>query len=325
MHIVGFSYLFAAISFVITYNSRSIQDLTVPTTINAIAIGINIFLNYGLIYGHFGMAPMGVEGAALATLIARVVEAVAMVTSIYARKTHPLKATFRQLTGFSRQMFQSVMKTAVPVVINEGLWAVSVSMTLAAYGKIGPSALAIVQVATTVTEFFQTVYFGVGNASAVIIGEALGQGRKKRAWRYSRRIMKITWGLNVIMTLLIIFLRQPIAIIYDFDTATTEMMMKTLLIYAIAMAPKMLAYMTICAILRAGGDTLYCMWLDSVFNMVVQVPLAFFSVMVLNLELHWAVALVAVADFVKVIFCYQRYFSRKWMNVITDVDILEED
>ena len=320
LRIACFSYFFAGLSFVVSYNSRAIQDLKLPTIINAVAIGINVVLNYVLIYGHFGFPELGVRGAAIATLTARIIESVAMLLSVYLRKEHPLKARFEEMKSFSKEMFRSVMGTAVPVIITEGLWALSVSLTFAAYGRISASALAIVQIAVTVTDFFQTVYFGVGNASSVIIGEALGQGKRNRAWRYSRHIMKITWVLNIVMTAAILLMRKPIAMIYDFDAGTTELLMKALLVYAIAMTPKMLAYMTICAILRAGGDTLFCMYVDVGFNMGMQVPLAFFGVLVLDLPLHWAIALVAVADFIKVFFCYQRYYSRKWMNVITDVE-----
>lgn len=318
LRIACFSYLFGGLTFVISYNSRSIQDLKVPTAINACAILLNVVLNYGLIYGNFGLPEMGVEGAALATLTARIIESIVMIGSVYVRKEHPLKARFCELKSFSIKMYRQVMVTAVPVIITEGLWALSTSMMFAAYGRISASALAVVQIAVTVTDLFQTVYFGVGNAAAVIVGEALGQGRRKRAWRYSEKIMKITWVLNVAMTAVIILMRHPVAMIYEFDAATTEMLMKSLLVYAIAMTPKMLAYMTICGILRAGGDTLYCMYLDVGFNMGMQVPLAWFAVLVLHLPLHWALALVAIADFIKVFMCYHRYYSRKWMNVITD-------
>lgn len=138
--------------------------------------------------------------------------------------------------------------------------AISLALMFAAYGKISAAALAIVQIAVTVTDLFQTVYFGVGNASAVIIGEALGQGKKSLAYRYSKNILKITWFLNILMTILIILSRKPIALIYDFDGETTALLMKTLLVYALAMTPKMLVYMMFCAILRPA-ETLCFVWL----------------------------------------------------------------
>ncbi|MCI6854165.1 MAG: MATE family efflux transporter [Firmicutes bacterium] len=324
MKIACFSYIFAALSFVISYNSRSIQDLKYPTIINACAIAMNIFLNYVFIYGNFGVPALGVRGAAIATTVSRILECVAMMLSVYLRKEHPLKAYPSQLFCYSRELLVNVMKTAVPVIITEGMWAFSVSAIFAAYGKISASALAISQIAVTVTDFFQTIYFGLGNASSVIIGEVLGQGRRSTAFEYSGKVLKVTWILNIIMTAVIIIARAPIAAIYDFSPETTEMLMKALLVYAVALTPKMLAYMTICAILRAGGDTVFCMYMDVAFNVGLQIPLAYIGVLVLKWPLHWVMAFVAIADFIKVFFCYYRYYSKKWMNIFTGREEISE-
>ena len=323
IRIACFSYVFSSLSFVISFNSRSIQDLKLPTTINAVAIGINIFLNYVLIYGKLGMPQLGVEGAAYATLTARILECFAMFAVIYLRKSHPLKAGFREMASFSRELFVSVMRTAVPVILTEALWALSVSLMYMAFGKISASALAVTQIAVTVTDFSQTIYFGVGNASAVIIGEVLGQGKKQVAWRHSKRILNITWILNLVMTSVIILMRGPVAAIYEFDPAITDMLMKSLLVYGIFMTPKMLEYMMICGILRAGGDTVFCLYMDSGLNMLMQVPLAFISVLVFGLPLHWAMVVANISELIKSVWCYQRYYSKKWMNVVTDVEIEE--
>ncbi len=320
MKIASFSYLFSGMTFAISYNSRALMMLNIPTTINGVAIIINIFLNYCLIYGNLGFPYMGVKGAALATLTARVIECVAMFSYIYLAKDHPLGAKFSEFMSFNKNLFKSVMKTGVPVILNEGLWAVSVALIFAAYGRIGPAALAIVQVANTITEVFQTAYAGVSNAASVIIGQALGQGKTKQAYTYSKKILNIVWILNIIMTLVLIFIRGPIAQIYNFNSATTELLLSSMLVFAVAITPKMLAYVIICGILRSGGDTLYCMILDVSFNLVLQVPLAFIAVSVLNLSLPYAIALVAVSDALKVIFCYKRYFSKKWINIFTDVE-----
>lgn len=324
MKIACFSYIFAALSFVISYNSRSIQDLKYPTIINACAILMNIFLNYVFIFGNFGVPALGVRGAAIATTVSRILECVAMMLSVYLRKEHPLKAYPSQLFCYSRELLVNVMKTAVPVIITEGMWAFSVSAIFAAYGKISASALAISQIAVTVTDFFQTIYFGLGNASSVIIGEVLGQGRRSTAFEYSRKVLKVTWILNIIMTVVIILARTPIAAIYDFSPETTEILMKALLVYAVALTPKMLAYMTICAILRAGGDTVFCMYMDVAFNVGLQIPLAYIGVLVLKWPLHWVMAFVAIADFIKVFFCYYRYYSKKWMNIFTGREEISE-
>lgn len=317
MKIACFSYIFSGLTFVISYNSRATAILKVPTAINACAILINIFLNYCLIYGNLGMPEMGVRGAATATLIARIVEFAAMFTYVYVSKGNPLCAKPKELMSFDKRLFKNVMKTAVPVIFNESLWAVSVSVIFAIYGRISPAALAIVQVANTVTEVFQTAYTGLGNASTVIVGQTLGQGKKELAYGYSGLALKSAWVLNVVMTVIFIAIRGSIASIYGFNEETTHLLMESLLVYAVAITPKMLAYLIICGILRAGGDTLYCMVIDAVFNLVIQVPLAFVAVVMLELSLPMAIAVVAISDFLKVIACYQRYFSKKWMNIFT--------
>ncbi len=317
MKIACFSYIFSGLTFVISYNSRATAILKVPTAINACAILINIFLNYCLIYGNLGMPEMGVRGAATATLIARIAEFAAMFTYVYVSKDNPLCAKPKELLSFDKRLFKNVMKTAVPVIFNESLWAVSVSVIFAIYGKISPAALAIVQVANTVTEVFQTAYTGLGNASTVIVGQTLGQGKKELAYGYSGLSLKAAWVLNVVMTVIFIAIRGSIASIYGFNEETTHLLMESLLVYAVAITPKMLAYLIICGILRAGGDTLYCMVIDAAFNMVIQVPLAFVAVVVMGLSLPMAIAVVAISDFLKVIACYQRYFSKKWMNIFT--------
>ncbi len=323
MRIACFSYIFSGLTFSISYNSRALIMLKVPTTINGIAILINVFVNYCLIYGNLGFPELGVKGAAIATLIARVIECIAMFSYVYLSKDHPLGAKFKEFMSFGKDMYKNVMKTAVPVIFNEGLWALSVSMVFAAYGRIGPSALAIVQVANTITEVLQTAYAGVSNASSVIVGQALGQGKVQHAYIYSKRILNVTWILNILMTLLLILIRKPIAEIYDFNADTTQLLLSSMFVFAIAITPKMLNYVIVCGILRAGGDTLYCMFLDVAFNMLLQVPLAYLSVLVFGLPLPVVIAVVAVSDVLKAFFCYKRYFSRKWINIFTDVEAEE--
>lgn len=321
MRIACFSYLFSGMTFVITYNSRAIIMLKVPTIINGGAILINVFLNYCLIYGNCGLPELGVKGAAIATLIARVIECLSMYSYVYLSKDHPLGARFSEFMGFGKELYKSVMRTAVPVMFNEGCWALSVSMVFAAYGKIGPAALAIVQVANTITEFLQTAYAGVSNASTVIVGQALGQGKVEHAVIYSRRIMTMAWILNVVMTLLLIFIREPIAMIYDFDAETTKLLLSSMFVFAVAITPKMLTYVIICGILRAGGDTFYCMVVEAGLNLLLQVPLAYISVLVLGLPLPVAIAVVASSDVIKAVLCYRRYYSRKWINIFTGSEV----
>ncbi len=318
LRIASFSYFFSGLSMAISYNSRAIQKLVLPTTINAIALLCNAILNYLLIFGVAGFPQMGVRGAATATLIARIFEFFALFVIIYMQKEHPFKTGIKQLLDFDFAYFLKVSHTAVPVVFSEGSWATAIAMIFAAYGQLGTAALAVSQVANVVTDMLQSFFFGVGNAASVLIGEVLGQGNKEQAYINGKRTLRITWGLNVFMTIFMAFLAQPIAAIYDFGGETHWLLIMALLTMAVLITPKMLAYMYICGILRAGGDTVFCMNLELFCNLLFQAPMAFFAVLVLHTSLPVAMILVAIGDVIRIIVCAPRFRSKKWINIVTE-------
>ena len=317
MRIACFSYIFAGLSFAITYNSRSIQKPIIPTVINAVALGLNTILNYALIYGHFGFSPQGVRGAAIATLIARAFELIVMLIFVYSHRDHPFNAKIKELTAFSKVLFKKVMKTAIPVVFSEGVWSLSVALIFVAYGMLGTSAFAVSQVASVVSELLQAFYFGVGNATAAIIGETLGQGDKDRAYRYAGKSINITRGLNVIITITMILLSKSVANIYNFNEETTVLLVAAIMAMAVTTTPKMISYMYIVGILRAGGDTSFCMKIELICDLFIQIPLAFFAVLVLKITLPWAMIVVASGELIKLFFTWRRYKSKEWINIVT--------
>lgn len=317
LKIVCFSYIFTAISYAIVYNSRAIQRQIAATIINAVAICINTFLNYCLIYGNFGMPKLGVSGAAYATLIARIIELTMLITYVATQKEHPFHAKLSEVFSFGKDLFIKVIKTAIPVVFTEGGWAFCTSITFIAYGMLGPSALAVIQAAGVITDLSQSVFFGVGNATAVIIGETLGRGDMETSYKYGNMSMKIVWGLSLVVTLGLLLLSKPITYLFAFSPDTSKLMYYVLIAWAFTTTPKMLSYNLIVGILRAGGDTLYSLIVDLSCNVFIQLSLAFFSVLVLKLPLYWVVLIVSMSELFKVIFCYLRFHKKKWMNVVT--------
>jgi len=316
IRIASLSYPIAGISMSISYNSRAIQWLKLPTTINAMALVMNAVLNYILIFGKFGAPVLGVRGAAIATLTARIFELLALMTFVYTRKEHPFKATFAELTSFTKALFGNVMRTAVPVVFTEGSWALSVALIYAAYGKIGTSALAVAQVASVVCDLLQCIYFGVGNATAMLIGETLGQGDKERAYIYGRKAIRIVLVLNVVITAIMVAVSKPIVGIYNFDAETSHLLYVSLLAMAVTITPKMLGYLPLVGILRAGGDTVFCMKLELFANMCIAVPIAYIGVMALGLSLPVVMILIELSDVFRIVISLPRFKSRKWINIV---------
>ncbi len=314
--IVAFTYPLTALSYAIIFNSRIIQRLKFVVLINVSAIALNTFLNYILIYGKFGFDAQGVYGAGLATFISRSIEFILIFGYIYLSKNHPFNIKYSKMNLPDMKLIKEVVKTSTPVVFTEGGWGIATAAVFAIYGLYGSSALAVVKVAEIISDFSQVMYFGLGNSALVIIGEALGKNQKEKAWIYAKKTLIITWILNVLVTVILIFLSDSIAGIYEFQAETTEMLAKVIVAWAFTTTPKMLAYILIVGILRAGGDTLYALILELSCNIVLQVGMAMLSVVVFEFSLPVTVLVVASSDLVKTIFGYHRLYSRKWMKVL---------
>ena len=223
----------------------------------------------------------------------------------------------KALFDFEVKFFVKVCRTAVPVVFSEFSWAGCVALVFMAYGKIGTEALAVAQVANTISDMLQSFFFGVGNATMMILGENLGQGKTELAFANGKRSIKVTWILNIVMTVVMLGVSHPITTFFNFNETTLELMADTLIVMALLITPKMVAYIYVCGILRAGGDTVFCMNLELICNILVQVPMAFFAVMVLHTSLPVAMALVTLGDVVRIIASVPRYRSKKWINIVT--------
>ena len=310
------SYFLFAFSFAITFNSRAIQKLKVATAVNASALAVNTFLNYCLIFGKFGFPELGVRGAAVATVIARLIELLALLIYIYNSKDHPFRAKFRELINYDFATFSSTMRTVMPVVINESAWSVATAGIFAIYGIIGVSALAVIQVANVVGQMFMAAYFGIGNASLVLIGEALGRKEIERAHDYSKMVLKTSWVISFILAVILFLTSKPIAGIYDFSPETTEILVLTIKAWSLALIPKAMSYIYICGILRAGGDTFYCMIVEIVINLLIKILLALAAVVLLNFPIYLALLIVSIGDALEVFITYRRYRSKKWAKTV---------
>ena len=287
IRIVSYSYIVTAMTFAINFNSRTIQVLKVPTVISASAVLVNVIFNWLLIYGVGPFPEMGVEGAALATVIARCCELGFQILYISCWKEHPFHTSIRNLFSWDPGLYKSILRRAVPVIISEGGWSLGVAIVFATYGRIGASALAVVQVSNVVCQICQTAFFGFGNGSAILIGETLGKGDKVTAHAYTKKILSLGVVFTAVMVVMII---------------------------------RMFSYLIQCGILRAGGDTFFCMVVELTSNLGIEVAMAYTGVVILGWPLPWCVALASLGNIFKTVAEYARYRSNKWINIVIDID-----
>ncbi len=318
LKIISTSYLLTALSYAASFSSRPVHKVFVPTIVNLIAILTNAVLNYLLIFGKAGFPMLGVAGAALATVIARLVEFVILFIYIYKSKDHPLAGSIKEFMSWDFKMLKDTLKTSFPVIVSESTWALGNTVYYIAYGMIGASAIAVVQVAYIINDLFQSMFFGLGNACAVMLGNEIGRNNIKKANDYSKIFLKICLALNIIISIALYLSRNAIISMYNFDVETNILLERVLVVFAIYTTPKMFTYMFICGILRAGGDTKFCMYLDIISIWLIGIPLAFLSVLVFKLPLEYVLAVVFAEELFKLVIVTRRYKSEKWINRIID-------
>ena len=312
MRIVSLSYIITAISFAFGFSSRSVGHPKLPMTAAVVSLMINTVLNYILIFGKFGFPVMGIEGAAIATLIARVVEFIIIIGGIY--KTIPVLAvSFKNFFTISSDLVKKVGKTAFPVILNEGFWSLGMTAYALVYARIGTEAVAAVMITNTVNNLFMVVGFGLGNASSVMLGNTLGAGEIDKAIDYNKKFLALSIIGGVIVGALIMAI-GPFLIrnLYQLTPESYDITLKTLFILALFMSFKFYNTIIVIGTLRSGGDTVYSMAMEITSVWLIGVPLAALGGFVFKLPVYWVVAMVNIEEVFKVLIGLPRLLSNKW-------------
>lgn len=322
LRVIAISYIFTAVTFAYSGACRSIRQAKLPMLASIASILINSVLNYGLIFGNFGLPEMKIEGAALATLIARVVECLLIVIMIYKGKgTDVLNAKISELIDISFRFVKKFFKTTMPVIMNEGMWSLGVVMYSIAYARIGKEATAAVQVALTIQNIFMVFSLGLASACATMIGNKIGENKNEEGIIYAKKFCII--GVIVGLTLAVILYVSSPYLLKLFSSSSPELYessRKVLRTIAFFIPSKLFTTILIVGIFRGGGDTKYSMMLEIGCVWLVGVPFAFIGALVLKLPVYLVLACAYSEELVKSVLGLPRLISKKWIkNVVEDI------
>lgn len=320
LKIIAWSYVFTAISFSFQIASRGIGKTLQPMIVSAIALSVNAFLNYVLIFGAFGMPALGVKGAAIGTLLARIVEVVLMVALIYGGKSI-LAASIRDLLGFNGKFVRQIFRRAGPVLLNEIFWSLGTIMYMWSVGNLGGEAVASYQITTTIYRFYEIIFIGFASAAGVMIGNQIGGNAEDQAIEISRQVVRLSFILSIFVSIAMYLLGPFIISQFNVGLLVSENARKLFNIYCVYGIARVFNLMMVVGILRGGGDTRYAMLMELSCVWLVGVPLAVVSSVFLKLSVVYVVWLFSTEELVKVIGNYRRFKSKKWVhNVISTMD-----
>ncbi|PNV59266.1 MATE family efflux transporter [Clostridium sp. chh4-2] len=315
--VAAVSYPFIAVTNTYVAMLRAVNRVKAPVIISCVAIITNIFFNYIFIFGNFGAPAMGAVGAALATLIARVLESVLILSVVYGTKT-PLACHVRELFGYSKSFLQKYFITASPVIANEFIWGLGTTIYSMAYGRMGDNAVAAITVATTIQDIVVVLFQGLSAATAVILGNELGAGRLKTAEKYATNFFILQFIVTVIGAVFCVGTRwQVIGMYGHLPAEVANDISRCLIVFALFMPFKMFNYVNVVGVLRSGGDTRMCLIIDTSGVWLIGIPLAFLGGLVLKQPIYIVYAMVLLEEVYKAIVGYIRYRQKKWLRNLT--------
>jgi len=315
LRIVGVSYPVTAVSMILSMVCRCTGDVKIPTRASILSITINVAGNALLIFGLCGFPALGLNGAAIATAIARTAECLFLLLIVYKNRL-PGAAKLKELFAFARSFVSKYIKTAWPVLLNEILWSTGVSLYSVAYGMLGTSALAAVQISNTVIQLLFVFTRGLSNACGIFIGRTVGAGDRDKAIDYGYRFSLLLPVTGFLTGLVVIAIHPLFLALYQVTPETLAMARTLLILQALMMTVKADSMALVVGIFRAGGDTLFACLLDTGTVWLVGVPLGFLAVH-LSAPL-WGVALcVYCDDIAKVAVGFVHLFRENWVKNVT--------
>ncbi|MCD6425858.1 MAG: MATE family efflux transporter [Anaerolineales bacterium] len=315
LQIVAFSYVVTAITNSFAFVLRSTENVKLPLLTSLVALSLNTLMNYGLVLGNFGLPSLGVKGAAIATIISRLIEVVLLLLIIYRRKL-PVAAKLPALLNFKILSIKKFFNTTLPVIATEIIWSFGITTYNVVYARIGTESIAAVNIAGTLDRIIFVVFIGLGNACAIMIGNRIGAQENELATDYAKKYLLLgAIGASVLGLIMFLFV-TPLLSFYQVSAATIDLTVKLISLMALSLPVRSLNLILLIGVLRAGGDTRVAFFIDAGSVWVVGVPMAFIGAYVLGLPVHWVYLMVLADEAFKLVFGLYRFFSQRWINYL---------
>ena len=321
LRIAAWSYPATMLSFVFASLLRSLEKVRLPMYASAISTVLNVFFNYSLIFGKFGLPQMGVEGAALATCISAWSGPIILLAVSFVKKD-VLTSHLKDVFTFNRQQVAAYIKKCVPLTLNCGIWGFGTMFVTAIFSNYGYEEYAAVTMLRTFGDMMFAGYVGFGNASIILVGQDVGAGRIADAKCNAVRYTILVILASAILGGAVAIFRRPLIALYDtagtFSPTTIATAMGILLFYGLEQPFRNVAYIEMDGIYRAGGDTVTGAILDGSCLWGLAIPAALLAVHVWDLPFVWVFAITyLVEDVPKTVLCLIHLLSDKWLKPVT--------
>ena len=317
LSIIWLSYIPTAISNIFVYSNRAIGQNKVSMLVSMLAMGVNALCNYVLIFGKLGLPAMGVKGAAIGTLIARVVEMSIYLVMLAKRRTlFSLDVT--ALIHLKKEQVQTFISRSIPLILNEMLWTLGTNIYFWSYARINEPGLPAITIGEQITMVAYAMAMGTASAVAVLIGAELGADRLEEAKANCKKLLTLVVAIGLVCVVVCCAFGLLLPNLFRVTPQLRSMAMRITLIMGV-FAPFNFVYSFCFFCLRAGGDTKNAMLLDSGYMWIAPVPAALLMAFLLpgRIPICWAVLVVQFLMNAKVVLALMALKKGKWVRNIT--------
>ena len=313
LRVIGISYVFSGIAQIFLAIMKNCGAVNMSTLINGVMVILNIALNAVFIFGLSGFPKMGIKGAALATVLATVVQFLWSVGYVLCR----IRAVKFSLRSCEKKVFGRFWQKAVPLLINNLAWGIGFSMYSVIMGHLGTDAVAANGIANISKNLVVCFCLGLGNAGSIIVGNRLGADRLQEAKEVGETLTKTAIIAGIVSGLVLIALSPFITKMVDLTPTARGYLQKMLLISSYYIAGKSVNCMTIGGIFAAGGDSKFGMLCDSVTLWCIIVPLGCICAFILKLPVMVVYFVLNLDEIIKLPVVYKHYKKYKWIKNLT--------
>ncbi|MDE7017488.1 MAG: MATE family efflux transporter [Lachnospiraceae bacterium] len=316
LRIVAFTYPLSAFTMAYLNMLKSIERVTISTIVYGSSLFINIIVNAVLIFGLFGFPSMGIQGAAAGTLVARVTEL--LILLFYVKRFRPeVRVKWKHIVHRDQVMWKDFLYYASPVILNEVLWGAGYSANTAIIGHLGSGVVAANSVAQVTRQLSMVVGFGIASATAIMIGKAIGEGRKDVAKEYGRRFTVLGLVCGIGGALIIVILRPVILWGIGLDGDAERYLGLFLYMMAAYAIGQSVNTTWVVGVFRSGGDTRFGMILDMTTMWCGSILFSALAAFVFHFPVPVVYGILLSDEFVKVPFCFWRYRKMVWLKDVT--------
>lgn len=299
----------------LTLTLRSIRDVKVPLAASIVSFFTNIFFNWVFIFGHFGAPEMQIAGAALGTVLARIVEFAIIAGYFFFRERH-IQYRIRDLFCSVRDLIPVYFRFSVPVIFSDFLLGTGNSMVSVVIGHISTSFVAANSIVTMIQRLSSVMTQGVGQASAVLTGNRVGNGEVEKAVEEGRTMIVLSFLLGLVTGGIILLIGPAIINAYSIPAQTRDIAMQLLAAISLMVVFQSLQSVLTKGILRGGGDTRYCMIVDAGFLWLVSIPFGWIGGVMIGTSAFITYILLKLDWIIKVVLCLRRFHSRVWIKKV---------